>query len=133
MIGSTDAHGALTLTREENWFGKAHIVEPSSERYKDVRIKSPVDPSLLITALKLNASGLAAVWAREGARPRPSRIAKGGASDRCSSPGVRRRRMRVLLVATGARRLAQSDQQRASVTRMREITDTCALLPSTGD
>lgn len=68
MIGSTDAHGGLASTEENNWFGKANIVEPSPERWKDVLIKSPLDDSLSITALKLNASGLAAVWARENTR-----------------------------------------------------------------
>ena len=28
MVGSTDAHGGLSTHREENWFGKANIVEP---------------------------------------------------------------------------------------------------------
>jgi len=68
MIGSTDAHGGLASSEENNWFGKANIVEPSPERWKDVLIKSPVDDKLSITALKLNASGLAAVWARENTR-----------------------------------------------------------------
>ena len=68
MIGSTDAHGGLASSEENNWFGKANIVEPSPERWKDVLIQSPVDDSLSITALKLNASGLAAVWARDNTR-----------------------------------------------------------------
>ena len=68
MIGSTDNHTALATTDEDNWFGKAHILEPSPERYKDVLIKSPVDPKLSITAIDLSASGLAGVWARENTR-----------------------------------------------------------------
>jgi hypothetical protein len=68
MVGSTDAHGGLASTEEENWWGKANIVEPSPERYKDVLIKSQVDPSLSIQAIDLGASGLAAVWARENTR-----------------------------------------------------------------
>ncbi|MCG6947289.1 MAG: DUF3604 domain-containing protein [Acidobacteria bacterium] len=68
MIGSTDAHGGLASTEEENWWGKANIVEPSAERYKDVLIKSLVDDSLSIQAVDLGASGLAAVWARENSR-----------------------------------------------------------------
>ena len=68
MIGSTDNHTALPTTREDNWFGKAHIVEPSPERVEDVLIKSQVDPSLDILATDLGASGLAAVWARENTR-----------------------------------------------------------------
>ncbi len=68
MVGSTDNHTALPTTREDNWFGKAHIVEPSPERVEDVLIRSPVDPSLDLVATKLSASGLAAVWANENTR-----------------------------------------------------------------
>ncbi len=68
LIGSTDNHTALPTTREDNWFGKAHIVEPSPERVEDVLIQSQVDPALSITAVELGASGLAAVWARENTR-----------------------------------------------------------------
>jgi hypothetical protein len=68
MIGSTDAHGGLASTEEENWWGKANVVEPSPERYKDVLIKSLVDDKLSIQAIDLGASGLAAVWARENTR-----------------------------------------------------------------
>jgi hypothetical protein len=68
MVGSTDAHGGLASTEEENWWGKANIVEPSPERYKDVLIKSLVDPKLSIQAIDLGASGLAAAWARENTR-----------------------------------------------------------------
>jgi hypothetical protein len=68
MVGSTDTHTALSTTDEDSWFGKAHIVEPSPERWKDVLIKSQTDPKLSMTALDLAASGLAAVWARENTR-----------------------------------------------------------------
>lgn len=68
MIGSTDAHNAIPSTREENWFGKAYIVEPTPERFEDVLIESQVDPSLSIIATDLGASGLAAVWATENTR-----------------------------------------------------------------
>jgi hypothetical protein len=68
MVGSTDTHTALSTTDEEAWFGKAHIVEPNPERWKDVLIRSQTDPKLSMTALDLAASGLAAVWARENTR-----------------------------------------------------------------
>jgi len=68
MVGSTDSHGGLASTEEENWWGKANVVEPSPERYKDVLIKSQVDEKLSIQAIDLGASGLAAVWARENTR-----------------------------------------------------------------
>lgn len=68
MIGSTDAHNAIPSTREENWFGKAYIVEPSPHRRDGVLIKSRVDPELSIMDIDLGASGLAAVWATENTR-----------------------------------------------------------------
>jgi hypothetical protein len=68
MIGSTDAHNAIPSTREENWFGKAYIVEPSPHRRDGVLIESQVDPALSIYDIDLGASGLAAVWATENTR-----------------------------------------------------------------
>ncbi|MEM1130117.1 MAG: DUF3604 domain-containing protein [Pseudomonadota bacterium] len=68
MIGSTDNHTALPTTREDNWFGKAHIVEPTPERYEDVLIEAQSDPALNIMATDLSAAGLAGVWARENTR-----------------------------------------------------------------
>ena len=68
MVGSTDAHGGLASTSEENWWGKANIVEPSPERFEDVLIKSPISGDLDIKAIDLGASGLAGVWARENTR-----------------------------------------------------------------
>jgi hypothetical protein len=68
MIGSTDNHTGLATAEEDNWFGKAHILEPSAERYQDVLIRSQVNPSLSMTAPQLSAAGLAAVWARENTR-----------------------------------------------------------------
>jgi hypothetical protein len=68
MVGSTDSHTALATTAEDNWFGKASIVEPSADLWKDVLIKSQVDPALSMTPMDLAASGLAAVWARENIR-----------------------------------------------------------------
>ncbi|MBW4935260.1 DUF3604 domain-containing protein [Marinobacter sp. F4206] len=68
MIGSTDAHNALPSTREENWFGKAYIVEPSPHRKDGVLIESTVDPKLSIYDIDLGASGLAGVWATENTR-----------------------------------------------------------------
>ncbi len=67
MIGSTDAHNAIPSTREENNFGKAHIVEPSADRYEHVLIKGE-KPELSIMVKDLGAAGLAAVWARENTR-----------------------------------------------------------------
>jgi hypothetical protein len=68
MIGSTDTHNAIPSTREENWFGKAYIVEPSPHRRDGVLIESQIDPDLSIYDIDLGASGLAAVWATENTR-----------------------------------------------------------------
>jgi len=56
------------LRRPLDWFGKAHILEPSAEGYKDVLIKSPVDPKLSTMGTDLSAAGLAGVWVRENTR-----------------------------------------------------------------
>ncbi|WP_223428544.1 DUF3604 domain-containing protein [Tateyamaria pelophila] len=68
MIGATDSHAALPSTREENWFGKAYIVEPSPHRRDGVLIESTVDPQYSIYDIDLGASGLAGVWATENTR-----------------------------------------------------------------
>ncbi|MFV8817691.1 DUF3604 domain-containing protein [Haliea sp. E17] len=68
MIGSTDSHNAIPSTREENWFGKIHFVEPSPHRRDGYFIESSVDSSLSIRDVDLGASGLAAVWATENTR-----------------------------------------------------------------
>jgi len=67
LIGSTDAHGAIPSTREENNFSKAHIAEPSADRAEHYLVKG-VKPELSIMVKDLGASGLAAVWARENTR-----------------------------------------------------------------
>lgn len=67
MIGSTDAHGAIPSSREENNWSKAHFVEPSAERYEHFLVEG-VKPELSIMVKDLSASGLAAVWATENTR-----------------------------------------------------------------
>jgi len=67
MVGSTDAHNAIPSTREENNFGKAHIAEPTADRYEHFLIKGE-KPELSIMVEDLGAAGLAAVWARENTR-----------------------------------------------------------------
>ena len=57
MIGSTDAHTGLAAVRENNFWGKHAIVEPSSERLTHFRYR-----------WRLSASGYAAVWAKENTR-----------------------------------------------------------------
>ncbi len=57
MIGSTDAHTGLPVVREDNFWGKHAIVEPSAERLTHFRYR-----------WRLSASGYAAVWAKENTR-----------------------------------------------------------------
>jgi hypothetical protein len=67
MIGSTDAHGGIPSSREENNWGKAHVVEPSATRFEYALIQG-VKPELSIMTTDLAASGLAAIWATENTR-----------------------------------------------------------------
>ena len=72
VVGSTDSHTGLSTAQEDNFFGKAPMVEPTAD---PVRWEEPItgratpddpdDDQLHGIAL---ASGLAAVWARENTR-----------------------------------------------------------------
>ena len=68
FIGSTDSHTSLATAEEDNYFGKASMVEPGPERWEHVLIESQTDPSLTTYASETGASGLAAVWATENTR-----------------------------------------------------------------
>jgi ribosome-associated protein YbcJ (S4-like RNA binding protein) len=68
LTGATDAHNAIPSSREENFFGKAHIVEPTETRADYVMVQSPVSPDINMLSPESSASGLTAVWARENTR-----------------------------------------------------------------
>jgi hypothetical protein len=68
MIGSTDAHTAMTAVEEENFFGKHSGVEPEEHRWEHVVIESPMDPDLTVYGWQQAASGYAGVWAKENTR-----------------------------------------------------------------
>ena len=73
VIGSTDSHTSLATTSEDNYFGKAVIVEPSSDpaRFDEMitgYLPDPEGRDYSIRHYKASASGLAAVWARENTR-----------------------------------------------------------------
>ena len=68
MIGSTDAHTAMTAVEEENFFGKHSGVEPEPERWEHIVIESPMDPDLTVYGWQQAASGYAGVWASENTR-----------------------------------------------------------------
>jgi Protein of unknown function (DUF3604) len=67
MIGSTDAHTALTAVEEDNFFGKHSGVEPGPHRWEHVVIEAP-DPKFTIKGWQQAAGGYAAVWATENTR-----------------------------------------------------------------
>jgi hypothetical protein len=68
FIGSTDSHTSLATAGENNFFGKASMIEPGPERWKHVVIKSTVDEKLTTYASETTAAGLAAAWATENTR-----------------------------------------------------------------
>ncbi len=68
FIGSTDSHTSLATAGENNYFGKASLIEPGPERWKHFLVKSQTDDSLTTTATETTASGLAAVWATDNTR-----------------------------------------------------------------
>mgnify|MGYP001817127625 CR=1 FL=1 len=68
MIGSTDAHTAMTAVEEENFFGKHSGVEPEPHRWEHIVIESPKDPNLTVYGWQQAASGYAGVWAKENTR-----------------------------------------------------------------
>jgi hypothetical protein len=68
FIGSTDSHTSLATAGENNFFGKASMLEPGPERWSYVLIESQTDPSLTTYAIETGAAGLAGVWATENTR-----------------------------------------------------------------
>ncbi len=73
MVGSTDSHTSLATTTEDNFFGKAPLVEPTSNpgRFDDKitgYLPDPQGRDYAIRHYRGSASGLAAVWARENTR-----------------------------------------------------------------
>jgi hypothetical protein len=72
VIGSTDAHTALSTAAEDNFFGKVALVEPTGDpiRYEEPITGrfTPDDPSDDLTHADALAAGIAAVWARENTR-----------------------------------------------------------------
>jgi hypothetical protein len=70
MVGSTDAHTALSTTQEDNFFGKVAALEPSNNpiRFEEGVAARYGAPENVLTAAMTSASGLAAVWARENTR-----------------------------------------------------------------
>ena len=71
LIGSTDSHTSVPSAEEDNYFGKVSLLEPGAgeTRYEETIIGRPnPDKKSQITATRVSASGLAAVWARDNTR-----------------------------------------------------------------
>ena len=70
VIGSTDAHTALSTTDESSYFGKVTLLEPSADpiRFEEVIAGRTAPQGHQIPARMIGAAGLAAVWARENTR-----------------------------------------------------------------
>ena len=65
MVGSTDAHNAISSAEEENYFGKHAGTEPSPERWNHPMAKFA---GRQYEGWSMSASGYAAVWATENTR-----------------------------------------------------------------
>jgi hypothetical protein len=65
MVGSTDAHTALSTADENNFYGKTSAAEPSKERLSHPFVKTE---TAAIWNWETIASGYAAVWAKENTR-----------------------------------------------------------------
>lgn len=67
LVGSTDSHTALSTAAEDNFFGKASIVEPNAHRWEHPYVDNK-KTGLRVDVWRTSASGIAAVWAKENTR-----------------------------------------------------------------
>jgi hypothetical protein len=65
MIGSTDAHTALSTADQDNFFGKVSPAEPSPSRASHTFLRNG---DRVIMGWEMAASGYAAIWATENTR-----------------------------------------------------------------
>ena len=69
MIGSTDSHTSLATAAENNFWGKATIMEPGTDRTLSTNTYGVANDNTQLTLpWKYVASGYAGVWARENTR-----------------------------------------------------------------
>ncbi len=70
MIGSTDSHTSLATAQEDNFWGKASMVEPGSSRtaQADAIMGNNQNSHAMFFPWEYAASGYAAVWARDNTR-----------------------------------------------------------------
>ncbi len=67
LIGSTDAHTALSAVEEDNFFGKSSNVEPNPDRAMHPWARNPATGTIIM-GWEQTSSGYAAVWATENTR-----------------------------------------------------------------
>ena len=67
LVGSSDAHTALSAMEEDNFFGKTAPQEPSPHRMTATFMENP-KTGLKIMDWETSSSGYAAVWAKENTR-----------------------------------------------------------------
>ena len=73
LVGSTDTHTSLATSTEDNFFGKATMVEPSANpaRFEEKitgYAPNPEGKDITIRHYQASASGLAGVWAKDNTR-----------------------------------------------------------------
>jgi hypothetical protein len=68
FVGATDAHTSLTTTREDNYFGKVSVMEPSDDRFDTQIVPDPQGVGTGTFEFETVASGLQGIWARENTR-----------------------------------------------------------------
>lgn len=68
LVGATDAHTSLATTREDNYFGKVSVMEPSDDRFEAQIVPDPEGTGTGTYEFETLASGLQGVWARENSR-----------------------------------------------------------------
>ena len=68
LVGATDSHTGLATTREDNYFGKVPVMEPSDDRFEEAIVPDPNNLGTGTFEFETLASGLQGVWARENTR-----------------------------------------------------------------
>ena len=68
LIGASDTHTSLATTREDNYFGKVSLMEPSADRFKGQIVPDPDNVGTATYDFETIASGLQGVWSRENTR-----------------------------------------------------------------
>jgi hypothetical protein len=68
LVGATDSHTSLATTREDNYFGKVSLMEPSEDRFEAPIVPDPGGVGTGVYEFETIASGLQGVWSRENTR-----------------------------------------------------------------